>query len=265
MFFDAHLRAAALTARDLADLRFFGISGALVPTDDSGSPRGAEAIQRGWTRLAGRVVGRLRQAGLAGYAALGIHPRHLPWRGLEALLAELPDQLGRPEVVAIGAIGLEKGGQREEEAFTRQLGLARDLRLAVLVYTPLADKVRITRRTLAILREAALSPEQVIVDQTDGRTVRMVLACGYRAGFSLSRTRGVEEAVRLVRTLGPAGLVLESDAGEGGGDLLGLARVADRMAKMGLSEAVIRRVCGGNALAVLGIDARNIRLHDSCT
>jgi uncharacterized protein len=259
MLFDAHLRAAALTARDLADLRFFGIAGALVPTDDSGSPRGAEAIQRGWARLAGGVVRRLRQAGLAGYVALGIHPRHLPWRGLEALLAELPDQLGRPEVAAIGAVGLESGGQREEEVFVRQLELARDLRLAVLVYTPFADKVRITRRALAILREADLPPDRVIVDQADGRTVRMILACGYRAGFPLSRTRGVEEAVRLVRALGPGGLVLESDAGEGGGDLLGLARAADRMAKAGLSEAVIRRVCGGNALAALGLDARHLR------
>ncbi len=259
MFFDAHLRAGGLSARDLADLRFFGIAGALAPADDSGSPLGADAIRRGWEELAGRVIRRLRRGGLAAYAALGVHPRRIPWRGLEALLAELPDLLGRPEVVAIGAVGLEKGGAREEQVFTRQLGLARDLRLAVLVHTPFGDKVRLTRRTLAILREAELPPERVIVDRADGRTVRMILACGYRAGLSLSRARGVEDAVRLVRTLGSDGLVLESDAGEGGGDLLALARAADRMAKAGLSEAVIRRVCGGNALVALGLDARIIR------
>ncbi len=255
MLFDAHLRARGLSARDLADLRFFGVTGALAPSDDSGSPLGADAIRRGWEQLAGPIVRRLRRGGLAGYAALGVHPKRIPWRGLELLLAELPDLLGRPEVVAIGAIGLESGGPREEQVFARQLGLAKDLRLPVLVHTPFADKARLTRRTLAVLREADLPPERVLVDRADGRTVRMIRACGYRAGLSLSPSRGVEDAVRLVRTLGADGLVLESDAGEGG-DLLALPRAADRLGKAGLSDAVIRRVCGGNALAWLGLVIR---------
>jgi predicted metal-dependent TIM-barrel fold hydrolase len=60
--------------------------------------------------------------------------------------------------------------------------------------------------------------------------------------------------VRAVAALGPEGLVLGSDAGLAGGDLLALARAADRLAKAGLSEAVVKRVCGGNALAFLGVD-----------
>ena len=59
---------------------------------------------------------------------------------------------------------------------------------------------------------------------------------------------------RLVATLGPEGLCLDSDAGDGAGDLLALPRAADRMVKMGLSEAVVRRVCGGNALSFLGVE-----------
>jgi predicted metal-dependent TIM-barrel fold hydrolase len=256
VLFDAHLHAASLEGRDLADLRFFGIAGALAPADDSVVPASAEAIRRAWERLAGPVVRRLRRAGLAGYAALGIHPRRIPWRGLEALLAELPELLGRPGVVAIGEIGLEEGGAREEQVFGRQLELARQLRLPVLVHTPWKEKTRTTRRALSLLRETELPPERVLVDHADGRTVRMIRACGYRAGISLSTgRRAMEEAVRLVARLGPEGLVLDSDAGEGGGDLLALARAADRLARAGLSEAVVRRVCGGNALAWLGIRA----------
>jgi uncharacterized protein len=265
VFFDAHLEAAGLGARDVADLRFFGIAGALCPSSDSVTPASAAAVARAWEQLSSRAVRRLRRAGLAAYAALGVHPRRIPWRGLEALLAELPDLLGRPEVVAIGEIGLEEGGQREEQVFLRQLAMARDLRLPVLVHTPRMDKQRLTRRTLALLREADLPPERVLVDHADARTVRMIRACGYCAGISLSASRGpgergaIEEAARLVASLGPEGLVLDSDAGEGGGDLLALARAADRMAKGGLSEAVIRRVCGGSALAFLGIDPQELR------
>jgi hypothetical protein len=40
----------------------------------------------------------------------------------------------------------------------------------------------------------------------------------------------------------------------GGADLLALARAEDRLAKAGLSDGVVRRVCGANALAFLGIE-----------
>jgi uncharacterized protein len=264
VYFDAHLGATGLTTRDLEDLKFFGIAGALCPASDAVAPATAAAIHGAWEDLAGKVVRRLRRSGIAAWVALGVHPRRIPWRGLEALLAELPELLGRPEVVAIGEIGLEEGGPREEQVFARQLDMARELRLPVLVHTPWRDKGRRTRRILSILREAGLPPERVLVDHADARTVRMIRSFGHAAGVSLSaggrgRSGPVEEAARLVASLGPEGLVLDSDAGEGGGDLLGLARAADRMAKAGLSEAVVRRVCGGNALAWLGLSARALR------
>ena len=259
MLFDAHLRGRELNRRDVDDLRFFGVEGALCPTTDAVNPPTPTAIRRSWEELAGATVPRLRRAGLAAWAALGIPPRAIPWRGLEALLAELPDLLSRPHVVAIGPVGLELGTEREEMAFLRQLELARELRLPVLVHTPARDKARLTRRVLGLLRQAEVDPPCVLVDHADARTVRTIRSMGYAAVLSLSAGRpggrgAVEEAARLVRALGPEGIVLASDAGEGPGDLLALPRAADRMAKLGLSEAVIRRVCGRNALEALRLD-----------
>ncbi len=257
MLFDAHLRPAGVTGRDVSDLRFFGVAGALCPSGDPGDASAA-SVRRGWERLAGPAVRRLRRDGLMAWAALGVHPSRIPWRGLEELLAELPDLLGRPEVVAIGEIGLEEGGGREEEVLARQLELARELRLPVVVRAPRKDAVRLTRRILVMLREAELEPDRVLVGHVDARTVRMVRACGYRAGLWLSAGPGaVEAAVRLVRSLGADGLVLGSSAGEGG-DLLALPRAADRLARAGLSEAVVRRVCGLNALGALGLQAGSL-------
>lgn len=260
MAFDALLHARALRARDLADLRFFGIEGALVPSGDAPGATAA-AVREGWEAIAADAR-RLREAGLAGFAALGIHPRRIPLRGLEALLQELPAHLGRREVAAVGAIGLDQGGEREESVFVRQLALAHELRRPVLVHTPDRAKERVTRRILVLLREAELDPARVLVAHADARTVRMIRACGYLAALPLSAPGGrrddggLDAAVRLVASLGPEGLVLASDAGLGGGDPLALARAADRLAAAGLSDAVIRRVCGENALAFLGADAR---------
>jgi hypothetical protein len=258
MAFDALLRAGALGARDVADLRFFGVTGALVPADDAIVPATAAGVRRGWESVVGAVRG-LRRAGLGAFAALGVPPRRIPLRGLEALLAELPGALGRPEVVALGAVGLAEGGDLEERVLARQLELARELRLPVVVETPWRAKERITRRVLALLREAEVEAGRALVAGADERTVRAIRACGHLAGLPLSATGrggegGLEAAVALVRALGPEGLVLASDAGLGGGDLLALPRAADRLEKAGLSEGVVRRVCGANAVAFLGVD-----------
>jgi predicted metal-dependent TIM-barrel fold hydrolase len=255
-FFDAELHPVGLRPGDLEDLRFFGVTGGLALAHETVAPPTREAVRRAWEELAA-AARRLRRSGLEGVAVLGIHPRWIPWRGLEALLAELPDHLGRRSVLGLGAVGLEQGGPREEAVFSRQLELGRELRLPVVVHTPWRDKVRVTRRALALLREHQLDPARVLVLRADARTVRMIRACGYAAGLSLSATaaRGdpLDEATRLVRSLGAEGLVLGSGGGEGAGDLLAIPRVAGRLAKAGLSPAVVRRVCGGNARALLGV------------
>jgi predicted metal-dependent TIM-barrel fold hydrolase len=259
--FDALLHARPLRPRDLADLRFFGVSGGLVPSDDAVAASTAAAIRGGWDEVAASVR-RLRRAGLAAWGALGIHPRRIPLRGLEALFADLPAALGRREVAALGAVGLEGGGELEERVLVRQLELARELRLPVMVAAPWRARERVTRRLLALLRDAELDPGRVLVAGADLRTVRPIRACGYLAGLSLSDDPprgGIEAAVRAVAALGPEGLVLGSDAGLAGGDLLALARAGDRLAKAGLSEAVVKRVCGANALAFLGVDASVVR------
>lgn len=258
MWFDAFLRARSLSPRDLSDLRFFGVEGAMVPSDDEIGPGGADAVRRGWRETVA-AARRMRRSGLAGYAALGIHPRRIPARGLEALLAELPDALGRPEVAALGAVGLHEGTPLEERVLLRQLELARELRLPVLVELPVRGRERMTRRTLALLQDAGLAAGQALLVGADERTVRAVRACGHLAGLSLSHGPGpdtVDEAVKVVAAHGPEGLVLGSDAGLSGGDLLALPRAADRLSRAGLSVAVVRRVCATNAAAFLRADPR---------
>lgn len=255
--FDALLHARSLGPRDVADLRFFGVAGGLVPSDDAVPSATGPAVRRGWDDVV-LAVRRLRRAGLAAWGALGVHPRRIPLRGLEALLADLPAALGRPEIAALGAVGLDGGGELEERVLARQLELARELRLPVVIGVPWRGRERATRRVLTILREAELDPARVLVAGADARTVRAVRACGHLAGLSLSGD-GLERAVELVAALGPEGLVLGTDAGLAGGDLLALARAADRLSRAGLSDAVVRRVCGGNALAFLGVDAAALR------
>jgi predicted metal-dependent TIM-barrel fold hydrolase len=259
VLFDAHLRADALRARDLDDLRFFEVAGALVPLPAGGPATPAAGLRRDWEALLGEVT-RMRRAGLAAWAALSVPAARIPVRGLEALLAELPEWLSRRGVAAIGPVGPGAGTPREEEVFLRQLAAARDLRRPVLVRAGEGDRERATRRVLAMVRESGVAPERVLLDGAGVRAVRPARAVGCVAVLSLSAGRApVEAAARAVRELGPEGIALATHAGGGPGDLLALPRAADRMARLGLSDAVTRRVCGRNALSALGLSPAEVR------
>ena len=175
MWFDACLHPGALGPRDLGDLAFFDVSGALVLPEDP-ARASAAAVRETWAAGAA-AARRLRKAGLRAIAAAGLPPRAIPLRGLEALLADLPAALVRPEVGALGRVGLAAGGELEERVLIRQLELARELRLPVVAGVQVVAGVerlpvgavasrgreRLTRRLLALLAEAELPPGRVLV------------------------------------------------------------------------------------------------------
>lgn len=245
--FDAHLHPAALTDPDLESLRFFGVTAAVVPADHAPRPPTAKALLAHFDDLVQNQLPRLRRAGIHAYAALGVHPSAVPRRGLHEVLSGLPGYFGGGQVVALGELGLHAGGGTEEDAFLEQLSLAKRLKLPVLVHTPAADKERITRRTLSLLRDSAIAPAQVLVDHASGRTVRLILECGHYAGLTLHPDElRAERALALIRKHGSERLVI--DSGDGAGDLLGLPRLASLLARAELSDRIIANVLRNNAL-----------------
>ncbi|WP_307733199.1 TatD family hydrolase [Stigmatella ashevillensis] len=245
--FDAHLHPESLSDQDLESMRFFGVERALVVAHHFAEPT-PKALRLHFDDLVGRQIPRLDRLGIRAYAALGVHPRCIPRRGLSEVLSSLPDYFQGGRVVALGETGLHAGGEEEEEAFLEQLALARRLKLRVVVHTPTQDKERHTRRILTLLRTAGTLPSRVLVDHATARTVGPILGCGHWAGLTLHpEALKAERAVALVRKLGSERLVLNSDAGDGAGDILGLARLARLLAKANLSERVVRRVACENA------------------
>lgn len=253
--FDPRLHPAGLSDQDLSTLRDFGLDGAVAVADASPG-RTSEAILEHFDELVTRQLPRLERAGVRAACALGIHPAVVPRRGLLHLLQVLPSLLGGGRVVALGLIGLARGGDAEEEAFTEQLRLARRFKLPVLVTTPVVDRERLTRRILTLLQAARVPASTVLVDGASARTVKTIKALGFNAGLTLHPDAiSVEQAVTIVRALGPEQLVLDTAAGDGASDMLALARAEHRLLKAGLSRAVVARVTGKNAAALLGLEA----------
>lgn len=247
--FDAHARVDALADPDLETLAYFGTA-ALVTSAHDGFPGARAEDLEAHLDAVEAAVPRLRAAGIAGYLALGVHPARIPWLGLDAVLAHLPERLGRPEVVAVGEVGLAEGGEREEGVLERQVDLARDLRLPLVVTLPATDRAKVLKRTLGILRDREVPPEGALLVRVDAGSVATVRGVGYRVALGGLEA---EEVAELVARHGPEGLLLASEMGDGPSDPVGLARTVDRLVAAGLSRAVVRRVARENAEAFYGV------------
>jgi predicted metal-dependent TIM-barrel fold hydrolase len=251
--FDAHLHPEVLPDVDLETLRHFGVRRALVVGRVLEEPS-SDALRTQIGALVAEQIPRLQRCGIEATVALGVHPRSLPRRGLQAVLDVLPAAFDHRRVAALGEIGLHQGGPAEEEAVVEQLHLARRLRVPVLVHTPERDKERHTRRLLTLLRAHGPAPERVLVDHVSARTLPLVLGCGHWAGLTIQLgALRAERAVALVGRVGSERLVLNSDAGDRPGDLLSLPRAASLLERAGLSDRVVRRVLWSNAATFLGL------------
>jgi len=240
--FDAHLHPERLRDVDLETLRFFGVQRALVLAHFLEEPSVA-ALRAQFAALRSEQLPRLERAGITGMLALGVHPRSLPRRGLQAVLDVLPS-------------AFDSRRPAEEEAVVEQLHLARRLRVPVLVHTPERDKERHTRRLLTLLREHGPRPDRVLVDHVSARTLPLVLGCGHYAGLTVQLgALKAERAVALVARLGSERLVFNSDGGDRSGDLLALPRAVHRLQEADLSARVVHRVAWANACTFLGVGA----------
>lgn len=254
--FDAHVHPESLSDQDLESMRFFGVKSALAVAHHEPVESKPRQILAHFDDLLSRQLPRLERFGIRAWAALGVHPQSVPQRGLGEILSALPEYFRGGKVVALGETGLHRGTEMEEEALLEQLQLARRLKLRVLIHTPHKDKLTLTRRVLTLLREAAIPPGQVLVDHANARTLRLILECGHYAGLTVHPDElSAERAVALVRTLGTERVVLNSDAGDGAGDLLGLARAAHLLGKGDLSASVVARVTRENAERFFRVNA----------
>src|SRR6185437_14792419 len=122
------------------------------------------------------------------FSWLCLNPKEAEDLGLaEEVLALIPEFLGRPNVLGIGEIGLNRNTRNELKILERHIDLAVRHDQLILVHTPhLEDKLKGTKLITDVLRaHAGVRPERVIIDHVEEHTVDAVLDLGFWAGITL--------------------------------------------------------------------------------
>lgn len=253
--FDPHIHMTSRTTNDYEALYASGVRALVEPAFWLGQPRtnvGSfidyfDALL-GWERF------RAAQFGIRHHATIALNPKEANDPRCIPVLEEIPRYLIKEGVVAVGEIGYDSMTPAEDEAFSRQLELAREYSLPAMVHTPHREKLAGTRRTLDVVRESGVAPGMVVVDHLNETNVEMVKEAGAGMGFSIYPDTKMDEQrmVAILRTYGTEKVLVNSAADWGRSDPLKTLSTANAMLAAGFTADDVDKVLWRNPVEFYG-------------
>jgi len=248
--FDPHIHMTSRTTDDYQAMADAGIAAIVEPAFWVGQPRtNVGTFEDYFLSLLGWERFRALQFGIRHFATLALNPKEANSPQVaDGVLAMLPRYLDKDGVVAVGEIGFDDQTDAEDRVFRRQVELAREYGLPILIHTPHRDKRRGTERTLALIKELGFPPERTLVDHNNEETLALTLASGCWAGHSIYPHTKMDEArmVALVKTYGPERIIINSAADWGVSDPLKVPKTVAAMQQAGVSQADIELIVWEN-------------------
>ncbi|HYS36789.1 MAG TPA: TatD family hydrolase [Pseudonocardiaceae bacterium] len=257
--FDPHVHMTSRTTDDYAAMYEAGVRAVVEPAFWLGQPRTSVAsFVDYFDGLIGWEPFRASQFGIRHHCTIALNPKEANDPRCAGVLDVLPDYLAKDQVVAVGEVGYDSMTPDEDEVFARQLELAIDYELPVLVHTPHRDKLAGTLRTLDVVRESGIPPERVVIDHLNEVTVEAVRDSGCWMAFSIyPMTKMTEQRmVRILLDHGIERMLVNSAADWGRSDPLKTRRTADAMLAAGFSASEVDTVVWRNPVAFYGQSGR---------
>ncbi|HZR25415.1 MAG TPA: TatD family hydrolase [Vicinamibacterales bacterium] len=251
--FDPHVHMTSRTTDDYEAMAAAGILAIVEPAFWLGQPR----TQVGsfidyFNSLVGWERFRASQFGIRHFCTIGLNPKESNNPKLtEDVLQLMPRYLDKESVVAIGEVGFDDQTDAEEASLLRQLEMAREFELPVLIHTPHRDKKRGTIRSIEAVRKAQFPEERVLIDHNNEETLPVVLESRCWAGHTIyPHTKMDEQRMAvLVNKYGSDRIIVNSAADWGISDPLKVPKTIDAMRAAGIADAVIQKIVWDNPVA----------------
>lgn len=267
--FDPHIHMTSRTTDDYQAMAAAGIAAIVEPAFWLGQPRShVGTFEDYFLSLVGWERFRASQFGIKHYCTMGMNPKEANHDELaEGVLELLPTYLEKDGVVAVGEIGYDDMTEAEDRVFRRQIELAIEHDLPILIHTPHRDKLRGTERTIAVVKEMGIAPERVLVDHNNELTLPLTLDSGCWAGHSIYPATKMDEdrMVTLVQKYGTERIIINSAADWGVSDPLKVPKTVEKLRAAGVSEADVETIVWSNPAAFFaqsgrleGIDAPSL-------
>ena len=194
---------------------------------------------------------RAARFGIDHFSAIAMNPKEADDRVLadEVIDGMLP-YLDHPRCVALGEVGLNLITPNEEHAMLRQLQIAEDRKMPVILHLPHVEKLRGALRILDLVKVHGFTVERIDVDHNTEETIKHTLDSGCYAGMTVYPYSKLnpERVSAMVKQYGQERVIVNGSADWGVSDPLSLIKVVDYMRKDGHSEKVIQDLVFNTAM-----------------
>jgi len=255
-YIDPHIHMSARTTDDYERMAASGVVAVIEPAFWLGQPRTNSGSYMDYlSALVGWERFRAAQFGIRHYCAIGLNAKEANNEALaEEVIDLLPRYLLKEGVVALGEIGYDDQTPAEDKCYRRQLDMAKELDMVVMVHTPHRDKKTGTIRSMEIALEHGIAPGRVIIDHNNEETVEDVLKRGFWAAFTLypHTKMGNERMVEIARRYGSERIFIDSSSDWGVSDPLAVPKTAQLMLERGIKPEDVEKIAYRNALTAYG-------------
>ncbi len=258
--FDPHIHMTSRSTDDYEAMARAGILAIVEPAFWLGQPRTtAGSFVDYFNSLIGWERFRASQFGIRHFCTIGLNPKEANNPKLsDEVLALMPRFLAKDGVVAVGEVGFDDQTDEEEACLFRQIQLAAEFNLPVLIHTPHRDKKRGTIRTIEVVRRAGFPEERVLIDHNNEETLPIVLETRCWAGHTIYPNTKMDEQrmAALVKKYGTDRIIVNSAADWGISDPLKVPKTIAVMREQGISDADIQTIVWDNPVAFFSQSGR---------
>lgn len=252
--FDAQIRSDTRTDDELRNLAYFDTQRVVTTAHAPRAFRDATELLGYLRGLVDTEVGRLRRCGLHGSVALGVLPAARPQRAHPEVYRELPHLLTHDDVVAVGEVGAWEDSASHWSLFDRQVKLALEAGLPVIVTPPASLRITMTYKMMSRLVQLGLAPTRCLMNLLDERLLPTVAEEGFIGGVAVGyrQIEPRQAAALLIDVLEKQPeaidrLVLNSSLRRGAADILGIPKTIVALQEAGAAADVIQQLAYDNA------------------
>jgi len=245
-FIDPHIHMYSRVTDDYEKMKLSGIKTVVEPSFWLGQERtSSRTLIDYWEHLISFERKRAQQFGINHYCAISVNPKEANNKILaDESLSEIKNFLNRESVIAVGEIGFDRITKQEENIFKKQLLLAEEFEMPIIIHTPHMNKREGTKKTLEIIKECQATESRIIVDHNTEDTIEMSLSYDVMAGITVYPYTKLSaiRAVNIMKKFGTEKILVNSSADWGRSDPLSVPKTALQMEKDGFSQNEIEKV-----------------------
>lgn len=243
---EPHIHMISRTTDEYMAMRAHGIRVCVEPSFWQGANRRYAGSFFDYFRLSLEFEHtRAARFGVDHWSAIGMNPKEAEDRKLaDEVIDGMGEYLDHPRCVALGEIGFNNITENEEHALVRQLRLAEERKMPVVLHLPHFNKLKGIKRVLEIIAGEGLTRERIDIDHNVEETIALALESGCYAGMTVYPYSKLspERVSAMIREHGHERVIVNGSADWGISDPLSLIKVIERLRADGFGEEVVEQI-----------------------